>query len=75
MIESMRKELAYFRTVIAERPHYDEAVCNGCRLCYEVCPVLCWAPAERKMVLAHPERCVACAACVLQCPTGAARLA
>lgn len=74
MLESLRTTVNYFR-MVTQRAHHDEDACTGCRLCYEVCPVLCWAPVERKVTLAHPERCVACGACALQCPTGAARLA
>lgn len=75
MLESIREELVRFYTVIARRVQYDEPACTGCRLCYEVCPVFCWAPAERKVMLVHPERCVVCGACVLQCPADAVRLA
>jgi NAD-dependent dihydropyrimidine dehydrogenase PreA subunit len=50
--------------------------CVGVWQCYEVCPVGCWTPdrERRKAVFKHGERCVACGACVLQCPEKAIEL-
>jgi len=44
--------------------------------CYEVCPVDCWTPdkATRKVQYHDPEKCIACGACVLQCPEDAIEL-
>ncbi len=51
-------------------------LCAGDHFCYEVCPVGCWMPdeAKNKAVLSHAERCIACGACVLQCPHNAIEL-
>ncbi|MGD8752197.1 MAG: ferredoxin family protein [Anaerolineales bacterium] len=56
--------------------HFYPEKCKGVWQCYEVCPVGCWAPdRERRVVVFHdPEWCVACGACVLQCPEGAIEL-
>lgn len=76
-----------WRTILAENVHhartlrylqirFDPAKCSGVLECYEVCPVGCWAPdVENKRVqLVHGERCIACGACVTQCPSAAIEL-
>jgi NAD-dependent dihydropyrimidine dehydrogenase PreA subunit len=59
------------------RIRYDATRCRGCWQCYQVCPVGCWAPDGARGVVRHrhPRRCVACGACVLQCPADAITLA
>lgn len=56
--------------------HFDSEKCTGVWQCYEVCPVGCWTPDRaRQLVVFHdPERCIACGACVLQCPESAIEL-
>ena len=55
---------------------FDVEKCMGLWACYEVCPVDCWGPESQRGVVAlvHPEQCVACNACVLQCTEGAIEL-
>lgn len=50
--------------------------CTGVWQCFEVCPVNCWTPdhAYRMVIFHHPELCIACRACVLQCPEDAIEL-
>jgi ferredoxin len=50
--------------------------CNGVYTCWEVCPEACFEkPPEgaddRRVRLAHDERCVRCGACIVQCPMDA----
>ena len=54
----------------------DLQLCSGCQTCYKVCPVGCFCPStdESKIELYHPELCIACGACQLQCSSGAAQL-
>jgi NAD-dependent dihydropyrimidine dehydrogenase PreA subunit len=47
-----------------------EEGCIGCKLCWEVCPVDCFAPTDRHTyALVNPDLCEGCMACVIQCPT------
>ena len=56
--------------------HLDPEKCRGVWECFEVCPVNCWTVdhTSRKVIFHDPERCIACNACVLQCPEGAIEL-
>ena len=67
-------ELAF--TLRKLKIHFDASKCIGDWQCYEVCPVGCWEPDFEKRVSHHvyPDQCVACKACVLQCPEGAIEL-
>jgi NAD-dependent dihydropyrimidine dehydrogenase PreA subunit len=51
----------------------DESRCEGVFRCWEVCPEACFERRddERKVALAHEERCIRCGACVVQCPMDA----
>lgn len=55
---------------------FDPSICQGVWECYEVCPVDCWKPDYEAgiVVFQGAERCIACNACVLQCPHGAIEL-
>jgi len=55
---------------------YNPARCIGCWQCYEVCPIGLWAPdfEHRVAKFTGPKGCVACRACVLQCPEEAIHL-
>lgn len=56
--------------------HLYPEQCKGVWQCYNVCPVGCWTPdyASRIVTLHDTERCIACGACVLQCPQDAIEL-
>ncbi|MGD2252526.1 MAG: ferredoxin family protein [Anaerolineales bacterium] len=64
------------RTLRKLRIQLDPDKCTGIWECYEVCPVACWKPdfAASKVILERPEDCIACGACVLQCPEDAITL-
>ena len=49
---------------------FDAARCVGAMECVEVCPVDCWSLEHEtgKVVFLSEEACIACGACVLQCP-------
>jgi len=50
--------------------------CTGVWQCYDVCPVGCWSMdrKQRVAIFHDAERCIACGACVLQCPQDAIKL-
>lgn len=47
--------------------------CRGRAMCWEVCPKNCYVidTVRRKAVIAQPNACVQCGACVVQCPEDA----
>ena len=51
----------------------DVERCDGVFRCWEVCPEACFEKLEdeRKVALAHDDRCIRCGACVVQCPQDA----
>lgn len=58
------------------RIHFDAEKCAGTWQCHAVCPIGCWTPdRQNRVVNFHdPELCIACGACVLQCPERAIEL-
>ncbi len=61
------------RTLRKLEIHFDPDRCTGVWECYEVCPVGCWTPNrdQRVAIFHNSELCVACGACVRQCPNDA----
>lgn len=55
---------------------FDPSRCQGAWECYEVCPVKCWLPDQERgvVILQNEGNCIACGACVLQCPEKAIQL-
>ena len=50
---------------------YEPGLCNGCRMCVEVCPHGVFAMDSRLARLVDGDGCMECGACQLNCPTGA----
>ena len=51
----------------------NQEACRGRAMCWEVCPKNCYVidTARHKAVIAEPDACVQCGACVVQCPEDA----
>lgn len=53
---------------------YDPQLCNGCALCVAVCPHAVFEMDGRMARLVHPQACMECGACQVNCVTGAIRV-
>jgi NAD-dependent dihydropyrimidine dehydrogenase PreA subunit len=73
---SLKEHLKFARELRSLAIRFHPEKCKGVWQCYNVCPVGCWTPdtAIRKVVFQDGERCIACGACVLQCPEHAIEL-
>ena len=73
---SLKEHLTFARELRNLEIHFYPDKCKGVWQCYNVCPVGCWTPdyQERVVVFHDPEKCIACGACVLQCPEDAIEL-
>jgi NAD-dependent dihydropyrimidine dehydrogenase PreA subunit len=51
----------------------NSETCRGRAMCWEVCPKSCYVidTARHKAIIAEPDACVQCGACVVQCPEDA----
>ena len=76
LASSLKDHLKFARELRNLEIHFDRQKCKGVWQCYNVCPVGCWQPdyANRKVIFHDGERCIACGACVLQCPEDAIEL-
>jgi NAD-dependent dihydropyrimidine dehydrogenase PreA subunit len=76
LFASLAEHLKLARELRYLKIHFDADKCKGTWQCYAVCPVGCWKPDhETRVVIFHNgERCIACGACVLQCPEDAIEL-
>jgi NAD-dependent dihydropyrimidine dehydrogenase PreA subunit len=75
-LSSLKEHLKIAQELRHLEIHFDPQKCKGVWQCYEVCPIGCWTPDyEKRVAVFHdPERCIACGACVLQCPEDAIEL-
>jgi len=73
---SLAEQWRIARSLRGLQIHFDAEKCTGTWQCYEVCPIGCWTPDfVRRVAIVHDlERCIACGACVLQCPERAIEL-
>lgn len=76
LVDSLLEHLELAVSLRSLEIHFDPERCKGVWQCYNVCPVGCWTPnhEERVVVFHDPELCIACGACVLQCPEDAIEL-
>jgi NAD-dependent dihydropyrimidine dehydrogenase PreA subunit len=76
LLSSLKEHLQLARELRYLEIQFYPEKCKGVWQCYNVCPVGCWTPdyARRKVVFHDPEKCIACGACVLQCPEDAIEL-
>jgi len=47
--------------------------CNGCRICYDICPldVFDWDEEKDVPLVEHPDECWYCGCCYFDCSRGA----
>jgi len=50
---------------------YQPELCTGCKKCVDVCPHAVFVMNNRIAVLVHPDSCMECGACQVNCPAGA----
>ena len=76
MFGLLKEHIDLARTLRVVQIHFYPERCKGVWQCYEVCPVDCWTPdrVSNIVVFHDPDRCIACGACVLQCPERAIEL-
>ena len=73
----LREEVRHLTVARRLQIRFDSDKCTGVWQCYEVCPIGRWSPdlEAHKAIFHDADRCIACGACVLQCPEGAIELA
>jgi NAD-dependent dihydropyrimidine dehydrogenase PreA subunit len=76
LLSSLKEHLKFARELRYLKIRFDVEKCKGTWQCYNVCPIGCWTPDyEKRVAIFHDaERCIACGACVLQCPEDAIEL-
>ena len=75
-LSSVSEHWEIAKTLRKLKIRFDPEKCTGVFQCFAVCPIGCWTPDYENHVVHfhHEEQCIACGACVLQCPEGAIEL-
>jgi len=55
-------------------PKIDLKLCKGCNVCVDICPLDVFKEGAKAPVVAYPDECWHCGACVMDCPKKALRL-
>jgi NAD-dependent dihydropyrimidine dehydrogenase PreA subunit len=76
LMESLKEHLRLAKGLRNLRIIFSPEKCTGVWQCYEVCPTGCWTPdyVQDIAIFQDEGRCIACGACVLQCPEEAIEL-
>lgn len=53
---------------------YDSTLCNGCRMCIEVCPHNVFRMSGKKAEIINKDKCMECGACEINCSQHALRV-
>jgi ferredoxin len=53
---------------------FDSEVCTGCGLCVDICPHAVFAKNSRVVHVVHPDACMECGACQMNCAFGAVQV-
>jgi NAD-dependent dihydropyrimidine dehydrogenase PreA subunit/bacterioferritin-associated ferredoxin len=51
----------------------DPDICNGCTICYSICPVVAITMKDKKAIVAT-DKCLGCVNCEQRCPAGAVKM-
>ena len=66
-----RSGLPHRKTLDAARPVFLRRLCNGCKVCVEVCPAHCLDYEEGWGVRFRESECIRCFCCQEMCPSRA----
>jgi len=66
----LREEWTWMTATWGKSAAASPELCSGCGTCVEVCPVGCFVLDDGGLpvLMVRQDNCVACEACVLQCP-------
>jgi len=53
---------------------FDQALCNGCKMCIHVCPHAVFGFRDKRAYLKNKGLCMECGACEMNCSQGAIKV-